>query len=109
MTCSGCGNSMDAGARFCSACGRAFPAEAAAPPYAAPRPGLVRPRYGRVIAGVCQGFAQHYGWDVTIVRIILVAAVFFGAGSPVLAYLIAWIVMPNEQYSLPSQTGVQPQ
>jgi phage shock protein C len=66
-------------------------------------PRLTRPRYGRVIAGVCAGFAQHYGWDVVLVRILLCVLVLFGCGTPIIAYLIAWIVMPNEPYIFPVQ------
>lgn len=59
-----------------------------------------------MLAGVCRGFAEHFGWDVTIVRLVLVLSVIFGAGTPLLAYAIAWVVMPNGQYSLPTQSGV---
>jgi phage shock protein PspC (stress-responsive transcriptional regulator) len=65
---------------------------------------LVRPRQGRVIAGVCAGFAQAYGWDPVIVRIVLCLIVLFGAGTPILAYVIAWIVMPNAPYDYPQRT-----
>jgi phage shock protein PspC (stress-responsive transcriptional regulator) len=41
-----------------------------------------------------------------LVRLILVLAVFCGAGAPFLAYLIAWIIIPNEPYPLPQRTGV---
>jgi hypothetical protein len=27
---------------------------------------------------------------------------------PLLAYLVAWVVMPNGQYALPAQTNVRP-
>jgi len=67
---------------------------------------LVRPRYGRVIAGVCAGFAQAYGWDPVIVRLVLVVIAFCGAGTPILAYIIAWIVMPNAPYELPPRTDI---
>ena len=41
----------------------------------APFPGqLTRPRYPRMIAGVCSGFALHYGWDLSLVRVIAVLA-----------------------------------
>jgi phage shock protein PspC (stress-responsive transcriptional regulator) len=59
--------------------------------------GLFRPLQGRAVAGVCAGFAQRYGWDVTIVRLLLVLGVLLG-GAPLIAYIIAWIVMPNEPY-----------
>ncbi|HVG27955.1 MAG TPA: PspC domain-containing protein [Acidobacteriaceae bacterium] len=69
---------------------------------------LERPRRGRVIAGVCAGFAQHYGWEPVLVRLVLCLAVLLGAGTPIIAYVIAWIVMPNGTYMLPQATGVTP-
>ena len=103
MTCSTCGNEMNPGSRFCSNCGRA----AIGPPVYPVRTRLFRPHYGRVIAGVCAGFAQEYGWDVVLVRILLCVVVFFGCGTPILAYLVAWIVMPNEPYFFPMQPYAQ--
>lgn len=104
MTCNVCGKTMDPGARFCSQCGATINYQTsyqAVPPV---QTQLFRPRMGRAIAGVCAGFALRYGWDVTLVRIALVLLVILGCGSPILAYLIAWIVMPNEQYALPPYT-----
>lgn len=95
MNCTVCGKGMDSNAKFCSQCGSVMYRE---PVYVMPER-LVRPRYGRMIAGVCAGFAQRYGWDVTLVRVILAVVVLLGAGSPLLAYLVAWIVMPNGQYA----------
>lgn len=60
-----------------------------------------------MIAGVCIGFAEAYGWDVTIVRLLVVLSVLF-AGLPLVAYLVAWVVMPNAQYALPAQAGSGP-
>jgi phage shock protein C len=108
MICSACGNEMNSGARFCSNCGR--PSTAVPPTYPtaarpAPYTSLFRPRSGRAIAGVCAGFALHYGWDVVLVRILLAVIVVFGCGTPILAYVIAWAVMPNEPPYLPSSTS----
>lgn len=108
--CVGCGESVATEARFCSVCGRAVTLAAAPPPPVHPFggfqiDGLYRPREGRMIAGVCAGFALRYGWDLTIVRLVLVLSVLFGVGVPFLAYLIAWVVMPNGQYSLPAQVS----
>jgi phage shock protein C len=100
MICSACGKEMVGGARFCSNCGRAVVGEPVVP-VATTYPRLARPRDGRAIGGVCAGFAKAYGWDVIVVRLVLCAAVLFGCGLPVPAYLIAWIVMPNEPFSLP--------
>ena len=75
MFCSNCGKSIDPTARFCPACGTAVASTGAA--YAPPPPPaqpLFRPRYGRAIGGVCAAFAIHYGWDLSVVRILTVLA-----------------------------------
>jgi phage shock protein PspC (stress-responsive transcriptional regulator) len=61
-----------------------------------------------VIAGVCAGFARRYGWDPVVVRLVLVLCFFVAAGTPVLAYVVAWIVMPNEPWVVPMQTTAPP-
>ncbi|MGH3592354.1 MAG: PspC domain-containing protein, partial [Pseudonocardiaceae bacterium] len=33
---------------------------------------LTRPRKGKVIAGVCAGIADRYGWDANTVRLLFV-------------------------------------
>ena len=101
MTCTGCGTVLGSGARFCSGCGRPLMVNSQ-PLYRSAQ--LVRPRENRMIAGVCAGFAQRYGWDLVIVRIVLLLSVLF-AGVPLIAYVVAWIVMPNEQYALPAQVS----
>lgn len=108
MTCRVCGRASEPGAQFCSSCGTAL-VGAAAPGQLmrAPSSRLVRPRDHRMLAGVCAGFAQAYGWDLTVVRLLFVLSVLF-AGLPLVAYLVAWIVMPNERYALPAQSGMGP-
>ncbi len=61
---------------------------------------LLRPRYNRKIGGVCAAFARAYGWDLTMVRLVVVLLVIFG-GSGVLAYIICWIVIPEDPVGLP--------
>ncbi|MCU1321544.1 MAG: phage shock protein PspC [Acidobacteriaceae bacterium] len=105
MYCTKCGNQLTPGSRFCSSCGTAYaPANPGTYPQSHPQQSqLVRPRNPRVIAGVCSGLALHYGWDITLIRLILVLCVLF-AGTGVLAYVIAWIVIPEAPYALPQQT-----
>ena len=51
----------------------------------------------RVIAGVCAGLAEWLGWDIALVRVLYILVSVFSAGFPgVLAYIILWIVMPEE-------------
>ena len=56
---------------------------------------LVRPQDGRMLAGVCAGLARHLGLDATLVRLGWVFSVMF-LGFGVLAYVICWIVIPEE-------------
>lgn len=100
MYCRNCGKALADDARFCSGCGaQTFPPAAAPYPQTVTR--LVRPRMGRMIAGVCQGLANAYAWDVVWVRVITVLLTVFGGGSGLLAYVIFWIVMPEEPVLLP--------
>ena len=57
---------------------------------------LYRPRDGRMIAGVCAGIAQRFGWDPTLVRVLTALSILL-PGPQVLAYVLLWILMPNEE------------
>ena len=56
---------------------------------------LYRSRTDRKIAGVCGGLAAYLGIDPVIPRLIWVAFV-LAAGAGVLAYLIFWLIVPQE-------------
>ena len=56
---------------------------------------LTRSRTDRKIAGVCGGIANYFGIDPIIPRLALVFLV-LGAGVGLLAYLICWIVIPQD-------------
>jgi len=69
----------------------------------------VRPRLDRKIAGVCAGIAQHFEIDSTLVRILWVFVTVAGACFPgIIAYVLAWIIMPEEPPLLPAATQQQP-
>lgn len=102
MFCTRCGSKLEPSSRFCPSCGVAT-GVGAPPPYTSPftiGDHLFRPRNNRMIAGVCAAFAQRYNWDVTVVRIITALICLSGAGA--LAYLIAWIIIPEEPYAIPT-------
>jgi phage shock protein C len=101
--CAVCGASLAGEARFCSACGKAVIHPAA---ISFPRGPATRPRAGRKLAGVCQGLANQYGWDVTLTRVIavLLAVLVFPVG--LLAYGLFWLMMPEEPLILPSTTSL---
>ena len=49
----------------------------------------------RMLAGVCGGFANYFGWDVSLIRIAFVAMT-FACGIGALLYLFFWFIFPNE-------------
>jgi phage shock protein C len=52
-----------------------------------------------MIAGVCGGFAEYFGWDPTLVRVGYVLLSVLSAGFPgFLVYIILWIVIPEREY-----------
>jgi phage shock protein C len=57
---------------------------------------LVRSRKGRMVAGVCAGLAEYFGMDVTLVRVIVAVIAVITGGAGVLAYLVAWAIIPEE-------------
>ncbi len=57
---------------------------------------LYRSRIDRMIAGICGGLAKYFDIDPTIVRVLFVVSIFIGGGG-IVAYIILWIVVPEEQ------------
>jgi len=55
---------------------------------------LAKSRSDRKLCGVCGGFAEYLNLDPTVIRLIWLLLVFC-AGTGVLAYLIAALVMPE--------------
>ena len=61
---------------------------------------LYRSPKENVIAGVCGGIAERYGWDPVLLRVATVLAFFIFAGPLIiLAYIIAWMVIPKRPMS----------
>lgn len=65
------------------------------PPVRSPKR-LVRSRDDRWIAGVCGGVAAYLGVDANLVRLVVVVGTILGFGSLLVAYVVAWILMPEE-------------
>lgn len=108
MYCPSCGKSTDSGVKFCPHCGTqissGFASGAGSAPPVYPQRKLVRPRYPRMIAGVCSAFALQFGWDLTLVRVITAALAVLTSGAVGLAYLVAWVIIPEAPYALPTGT-----
>jgi len=58
---------------------------------------IYRSRGEAQIAGVCGGIAEYLNVDPVVVRLVAVVVTFFTGVVPgVLAYLAAWIIVPQE-------------
>lgn len=58
--------------------------------------GIHRSTDNAMIAGVCAGFAEHFGWSVTGTRVAYVLLSILSAAFPgILVYLILWLVLPR--------------
>lgn len=69
------------------------PSEGSGP---APYRRLLRSRSDRMLAGVCAGIADYLRIDPVVVRVGFVVLAFITWGVAILAYLAAWIVMPEQ-------------
>lgn len=57
---------------------------------------LYRSKDDRMIAGICGGLAKYFSIDPTIVRLITVLGFFLTASAFFWAYLVIWVVVPEE-------------
>ena len=60
------------------------------------RYGLVRPRNGRIFAGVCAGLGRRFGISANVVRLIFLLSCLL-PGPQFLIYLAIWVMVPNEE------------
>jgi phage shock protein C len=103
MFCTWCGTHLAEEARYCTSCGKptaiqSFPSQQ--PPTLqfvaeAPRR-LYRNIAKKKIAGVCAGFADYFGMDITLMRLIWVGLLIMPPSIGLIAYVISWLVLPAE-------------
>jgi Putative stress-responsive transcriptional regulator len=61
---------------------------------------LYRSNKNRMLAGICGGLAEYFNIDPTIVRLIAVIGFFATASVFFWAYLLLWIVVPEQPATL---------
>lgn len=57
---------------------------------------LTRSRDDRWLGGICGGIADYAGIDPNVVRIVVAVCTLLGAGSLILAYIVALFLIPLE-------------
>lgn len=55
---------------------------------------LTRPENGRMIAGVCAGLADRFGWSVGTVRLLFLLSCLL-PGPQFVVYLVLWVLIPR--------------
>jgi phage shock protein C len=68
---------------------------------------LYRSRDDRMIGGVCAGLARYLGVDANLVRVLTVLSLLL-PGPQILAYLVAWIIVPEEPSWSQPPSAVEP-
>jgi len=58
---------------------------------------LVRSKKNKVIAGVCGGIGNYLDIDPVLIRLLWVLLILVSFGTGILAYIIAWIIIPKEK------------
>ena len=66
----------------------------------------------KLLGGVAAGLAAYFGWDITLVRILMIILVFVPYCPMIILYIIGWIVIPEartaaEQTSSANQGSTQ--
>ena len=61
------------------------------------REGLIRPRHGRVLGGVCAGLARRFGLGPWVTRLLFLLVNTLIPGSFLIVYVVLWVLMPSEK------------
>jgi phage shock protein C len=100
MNCPKCQRDITEYSNYCYYCGT----RQQAPPTGAPiiQRRLMRSSTDNKISGVCGGLAEYLDVDSTVVRLVWVLVTFFtGIVFGIIAYAVAWLVMPLAPEPLP--------
>jgi phage shock protein C len=62
----------------------------------APYRRLTRTSWDAPVSGVCGGLARYLDVDATLVRVLATIAIVFTFPAGLIAYAVAWAVMPKE-------------
>lgn len=63
---------------------------------------IKRSRKEKILAGVCGGIGEYFNIDPVLVRLLFVALLLLG-GWTLLAYIIAWVIIPKESIEVKNE------
>jgi phage shock protein C len=107
MICTQCQRDIADYSNFCYYCGARQIRAVDGLPRAQKR--LMRSPIDKKIAGVCGGVAEYFEVDSTLVRLIWLIAIFVPVPLGLIAYFVAWIVMPMAPLPTPAAASPIPQ
>ncbi len=58
---------------------------------------LYRSKKERLLGGVCGGIGKYSDVDPTVIRLIWIVLTLLSVGIGIIAYIIAWIIVPEEE------------
>jgi phage shock protein PspC (stress-responsive transcriptional regulator) len=58
---------------------------------------------GKKIAGVCNGYAEYFGMDVTLMRLIWIGLLLVPPHIGLIGYIVSWAVLPRVE--MPKASG----
>lgn len=70
---------------------------------------LYRSRSNKVIAGVCGGMAEYFNIDPILIRIAWILVTLVMAGSGILVYIAALLIMPQKPVRFNEEWGEAPE
>lgn len=56
---------------------------------------LLRSTKNKMVAGVCGGIGEYFNIDPTVIRLLWVIFTLISMGAGIIAYIIAWIIIPE--------------
>lgn len=63
--------------------------------YNIPRKRLFRDPDNKILGGIVGGLAAYLGWDVTLLRLILLVVLVCGYGVLIPVYIVCWLIIPE--------------
>ncbi|HWQ44069.1 MAG TPA: PspC domain-containing protein [Methanosarcina barkeri] len=57
---------------------------------------LYRSKKNKIIAGICGGIGEYFKINPTLVRLLWLLISVMSVGAGLVAYIIAWIIIPEE-------------